>query len=161
MSGVKYAITILKEKLANADQHNLAYQRLSVAEMEAIWGTLEKSEKDYTKLEARRDALASESAARGEIIERLIGQYGAAGYHAIQNSLNPAQSLLYDAMQVMKQPATDAYLNSVRAEAVASFAHHHRVIADSETDPTIQRGHRITAGRAEDFAAQLRAGEPS
>ncbi|KAA6001442.1 hypothetical protein [Pantoea sp. M_5] len=114
---------------------------------------------DYAELKAQRDALAAENAARGEIIERLIGQYSAAGYHAVQNSLNPAQSLLYDAMQVMKQPATAAYLNSVRADAVASFAHHQRVISDSETDPTIQRGHRITACRAEGFAAQLRAGK--
>ncbi|NEG58224.1 hypothetical protein [Pantoea agglomerans] len=70
----------------------------------------------------QRDALAAEGAARGEIIERLIGQYSAAGYHAVQNSLNPAQSLLYDAMQVLKQTATDAYLNSVRAEGVKMAA---------------------------------------
>ncbi|MGC0872691.1 hypothetical protein WKG92_07310 [Pantoea agglomerans] len=73
---------------------------------------------DYAALKAERDALAAESAARGEIIERLIGQFSAAGYHAIQNSLNPAQSLLYDAMQVLKQPATEAYLNSVRADVI-------------------------------------------
>jgi len=71
-----------------------------------------------------RDTLAAENAARGEIIERLMGQYSAAGYHAVQNSLNPAQSLLYDAMQVLKQPATDAYLNSMRAEGVELVKSH-------------------------------------
>ncbi|TDY82986.1 UNVERIFIED_ORG: hypothetical protein C7429_101475 [Pantoea allii] len=73
----------------------------------------------YAALNAERDVLAAENAIRGEIIVRLIGQYSAAGYHAVQNSLNPAQSLLYDAMQVLKQQATDAYLNSVRAEAIS------------------------------------------
>lgn len=63
-------------------------------------------------------ALVAENVARGEIIERLIGQYGAAGYHAVQNSLNPGQSLLYDAMQVMKQCATDAAIAAIRAEGI-------------------------------------------
>jgi len=78
----------------------------------------------YSALNAERDALMAENAVRGEIIERLIGQYSAAGYHAVQNSLNPAQSLLYDAMQVLKQPATDAYLNSMRAEGVELVKSH-------------------------------------
>lgn len=80
--------------------------------------------KQLAALKAERDSLAVEGAARGEIIERLIGQYSAAGYHAVQNSLNPAQSLLYDAMQVLKQPATDAYLNSVRAEGMELVKSH-------------------------------------
>jgi len=78
----------------------------------------------YSALNAERDALMAENAVRGEIIERLIGQYSAAGYHAVQNSLNPAQSLLYDAMQVLKQPATDAYFNLVRAEGVELVKSH-------------------------------------
>ncbi|MEK9538013.1 hypothetical protein MI048_07475 [Pantoea agglomerans] len=78
----------------------------------------------YSALNAERDALMAENAVRGEIIDRLIGQYSAAGYHAVQNSLNPAQSLLYDAMHVLKQQATDAYLNSVRAEGVEMVKAH-------------------------------------
>ena len=70
----------------------------------------------------QRDALVAESTARGEIVERLIGQYSAAGYHAVQNSLNPGQSLLYDAMQMMKSTNTDAMLNAVRAEGVEMLA---------------------------------------
>lgn len=80
--------------------------------------------KQLAALKAERDSLAVEVAARGEIIERLIGQYSAAGYHAVQNSLNPAQSLLYDAIQVLKQPATDAYFNLVRAEGVELVKSH-------------------------------------
>jgi hypothetical protein len=56
----------------------------------------------------RNAEMQKQSEARGEIVERLIGQYCAAGYHAVQNSLNPAQSLLYDAMQVVKPDSTTA-----------------------------------------------------
>lgn len=101
----------------------------------------------YSALNAEREALAAENAVRGEIIERLIGQYSAAGYHAVQNSLNPAQSLLYDAMQVLKQPATDTYLNSFRAEGVEMVKAHPAISLCSLTHV------------CEEIAAQLRAGK--
>ncbi|WP_033782685.1 hypothetical protein [Pantoea sp. 9140] len=101
----------------------------------------------YAALNAERDALMAENAVRGEIIERLIGQYSAAGYHAVQNSLNPAQSLLYEAMQAMKQPATDTYLNSVRAEGVEMVKLHPAISLCSLTHI------------CEEIAAQLRAGK--
>ncbi|UIL53965.1 hypothetical protein LZU96_08575 [Pantoea agglomerans] len=65
------------------------------------------------------------------------------------------------ALEIIKAetPATDAYLNSVRVDAVESFAHHQRVIADALARREEQRSHRITACRAEDFAAQLRVGK--
>lgn len=105
----------------------------------------------YSALNAERDVLAAENAVRGEIIERLIGQYSAAGYHAVQNSLNPAQSLQYDAMQVLKQPATDAYLNSVRAEGVEMFAKHWE--SNCAHDDT------FVGKKAKQFAAQLLVGK--
>jgi len=107
----------------------------------------------YAALNAERDVLAAENAFRGEIIDRLIGQYSAAGYHAVQNSLNPAQSLLYDAMQVLKQTATNIYLNSVRAEGVAMFAKHWE--SNCAHDDT------FVGKKAEHFAARLRAGKES
>ncbi|MEN4558072.1 hypothetical protein ABEG45_14960 [Pantoea agglomerans] len=107
----------------------------------------------YAALNTERDALMAENAVRGEIIERLIGQYSAAGYHAVQNSLNPAQSLLYDAMQVLKQTATNIYLNSVRAEGVAMFAKHWE--SNCAHDDT------FVGKKAEHFAARLRAGKES
>lgn len=123
---------------------------------------------DYAELKAQRDALAAEVSAIREQAENV---YSAGYNHGHVNTVDgiayatPVEDEFYhNALQIMLEvetPATDAYLNSVRAEAVTSFAHHQRVIADSETDPTIQRGHRITARRAEDFAAQLREGEPS
>lgn len=60
--------------------------------------------------------LAAQNTAAMDIVGRLIGQYSCAGYHAVQNSNNPAQSLLYDAMQVEKVTATAEWLNDVRAQ---------------------------------------------
>lgn len=111
-------------------------------------------------LQKQRDALAADNAMRGEIIERLIGHYSAAGYHAVQNSLNPAQSLLFDAMQVMKQPATDAYLNSVRAEGVddlATFAG--QQYQQHAGDKAQQKKWKSIVFLCTQFAAQLRAGK--
>ncbi|MDQ0628052.1 hypothetical protein [Pantoea agglomerans] len=113
------------------------------------------------ELKAERDALAAENAARGEIIERLMGQYSAAGYHAVQNSLNPAQSLLYDAMQVLKQPATDAYLNSVRAEGADKVAEYHFVRIDALKEVSRQGHlfHKSAYSDAVNVANLFRAGK--
>ncbi|WP_277973404.1 hypothetical protein [Pantoea agglomerans] len=125
---------------------------------------------DYAELKADLDALAAENAVRGEIIERLIGQYSAAGYHAVQNSLNPAQSLLYDAIQVLKQPATDAYLNSVRAQSISDALDSCTALCDTDCvmdahDISYEDAELRSAGAAElrdelaAFASQLRAGK--
>ena len=103
--------------------------------------------KQLAALKAERDSLAVEGAARGEIIERLIGQYSAAGYHAVQNSLNPAQSLLYDAMQVLKQPATDAYLNSVRAEGVELVKSHPAITLCNLTHACEEIANQLRGGK--------------
>lgn len=113
------------------------------------------------ELEKQRDALAAENAlihsppSLAAMMEALDAFF--------ENEDLPETGMLeaYKILLPKRLPLTAAYLNSVRAEGVESFAHQQRVIADSETDPTIQRGHRITACRAEDFAAQLRAGETS
>ncbi|EDF8717942.1 hypothetical protein GYD59_001932 [Salmonella enterica] len=70
--------------------------------------------------------LTTALAARGDIIERLIGQYSAAGLHAVQNSLNPGQALLYDAMQAIHQPEVNAVIGDLKAqgaEAVSDVLH--------------------------------------
>lgn len=71
----------------------------------------------------QRDTVTAESHIRCNIIGRMIGQYSAAGYHAVQNSMNPAQSLLYDALQALETPATDACLNAVRAGFLPAGLH--------------------------------------
>lgn len=102
----------------------------------------------------QRDQLAAENPISCNIIGRLIGQYSAAGYHAVQNSINPAESLLYDALQALKTPATDAYLTAVRAEGVEMFGNHTIAVGEEENDSAI-----VYAGeQALLFAAQLRAG---
>lgn len=154
MSEVKYAIAILKEKLANADRHNLAYQRLSIAEMEAIWGTLEKSDKDYTALKADRDALA---AAHSELRESMAAIHNRIRLDGVNTSLGALLSASKRAHEA--SVPTDAHLNSVRAEGVEAFAHQQRVIADATPAAAFQRDRRFAAGLAEDFAAQLRAGK--
>lgn len=109
----------------------------------------------------QRDTVTAESHIRCNIIGRMIGQYSAAGYHAVQNSMNPAQSLLYDALQALETPATDACLNAVRAEGADAFAHTQRLIADEQAlngHSEHARQRRIWASYAEQFAAQLRAG---
>ncbi|MDU4154982.1 MAG: hypothetical protein E7H83_26000 [Enterobacteriaceae bacterium] len=65
--------------------------------------------------------LTAENSARGDIIERLIGQYSAAGFHAMQNSLNPGQSLLFDALQVMKQDVTAFVVNPTHSVAITDI----------------------------------------
>lgn len=61
---------------------------------------------DFEQAIALRDnqitQLESHNRACDDIIGRLVGQFGASGLHAIENSLNPAQALFYDALQVMK-----------------------------------------------------------
>lgn len=109
----------------------------------------------------QRDQLAAENPISCNIIGRLIGQYSTAGYHAVQNSINPAESLLYDALQALKTPATDAYLNAVRAEGVELFATFQKKMAaqhDADNRTVWADERRISAEQATGFAAQLRAG---
>lgn len=120
---------------------------------------------DYAELKAERDALAAEVDNTREQAEHVY----AAGYN--HGHLNTVDGIAYapgtkdefyhNALQVMMEsetPATDAYLKSVRADGVEAFAHQQRVIADSLSGDE-QHSRRITARRAEDFAAKLRAGK--
>ncbi|MGP3593083.1 hypothetical protein [Vagococcus sp. WN89Y] len=66
-----------------------------------------------------KEHLTAENLASRDIIERLIGQYSAAGLHAIQNSLNPGQALLYDAIQVLRSTATELPSECIPVEAQA------------------------------------------
>jgi len=94
----------------------------------------------------QRDTVTAESHIRCNIIGRMIGQYSAAGYHAVQNSMSPAQSLLYDALQALETPATEACLNAVRAEGIE--------VAANDLFEKTTVGHQMLMA----FAAQLRAG---
>lgn len=69
----------------------------------------------YEALKTKCDALLMENVARGEIIERLIGIFGASGYHAVQNSIDPCSALMYDAMQALKGSGTSAAIAAIEA----------------------------------------------
>lgn len=64
-----------------------------------------------------RDALTADNVARAEIIGRLVWQYSASGIKPVEKSLNPASALLYDALEVLRQPATEAAVNELKAQA--------------------------------------------
>jgi hypothetical protein len=120
------------------------------------------------ELKAQRDALAAENAALkgfaetiSEIRTDLIGGGHGSAHRSDMQAGRAVLDTVSDAFTDIKTPATDAYLNSVRAEGVESFAHQQRVIADATPAAAFQRHRRFAAGLAEDYAAQLRVGEPS
>ncbi|POU03504.1 hypothetical protein C3369_06665 [Escherichia sp. ESNIH1] len=105
----------------------------------------------------QRDALTADNVARAEIIGQLVWQYSASGIKPVQKSLNPASALLYDAMEVLRQPATAAAVNELKAQGVVAFAEHKRSLMGQPgcSDAAIS----YAAKSAERYAQQLRAGE--
>lgn len=81
MSEVKYAMSIIRGKLKNADEHNLHYQRFSIADMEAILGVLAKSESDYSALQQKLDLARDKYRAEGiaASINHLLNKFEGAG----------------------------------------------------------------------------------
>lgn len=69
---------------------------------EYVDGLIADAEQAIALRDKRIADLESHNRACDDIIGRLVGQFGASGLHAIENSLNPAQALFYDALQVMK-----------------------------------------------------------
>ena len=115
-----------------------------------------KAERDAQQ--KRADALAVENAERGEIIERLIGIFSASGYHAVQNSHDPCSSLLFDAFQAIRQPATSAALAAIQAQGVQKFADCMLTLANDPTYSTASHRNdlRDAGAKAMDYAANLR-----
>lgn len=163
MSEVKYAIAILKEKLANADRHNLAYQRLSIADMEAIWGVLAKSDTDYATLKSERDELSAkvkqlewDSVFIPKDIEAALAVMGVAlpeSKEEFNFSINRWVQRLVDRV-IRVGPELDAERNNLRAEGVEML----RKLIE-HTDGMLYAD--SVKSTCTDFAAQLRAGEPS
>lgn len=65
----------------------------------------------------QRDALTADNVARAEIIGQLVWQYSASGIKPVRKSLNPASALLFDALEVLRQPATEEAVNELKAQA--------------------------------------------
>lgn len=77
----------------------------------------EKRDLALASVREQRDQLAADNVARAEIIGQLVWQYSASGIKPVQKSLNPASALLYDALEVLRQPATEAAVNELKAQA--------------------------------------------
>ncbi|GAL60333.1 hypothetical protein EV102420_36_00080 [Pseudescherichia vulneris NBRC 102420] len=100
----------------------------------------------------QRDALSADNVARAEIIGQLVWQYSASGIKPVQKSLNPASALLFDAMEVLRQPATAAAVNELKAQGVELAITEHLSVDTIASTGAIKY---VLTG----FAQQLRAGE--
>lgn len=107
----------------------------------------------------QRDALTADNVARAEIIGQLAWQYSASGIKPVQKSLNPASALLYDALEVLRQPATAAAVNELKAQGVetAAACYHPLVVTGGSDDPH-ENGLFIREGLLS-IARNLRDGE--
>ncbi len=85
----------------------------------------------------QRDALTADNVARAEIIGQLVWQYSASGIKPVEKSLNPASALLYDALEVLRQTATAAAVNELKAQGVetAAACYHPLVVTGGSDDP--------------------------
>jgi len=85
----------------------------------------------------QRDALTADNVARAEIIGQLVWQYSASGIKPVEKSLNPASALLFDALEVLRQPATEAAVNELKALGVetAAASYHPLVVTGGSDDP--------------------------
>lgn len=87
------------------------------------------------------DELTTESVARAEIIGQLVWQYSASGIKPVQKSLNPASALLFDALEVLRQPATAAAVNELKAQGVeTAAASYHPLMVTGGSDDTQENG---------------------
>ena len=86
---------------------------------------------DYTELKAQRDALAAENAALKDSVDHAAGCIHAAEVEGLEDALEShdgerladlVHRRLCHAHMPVDTPATDAYLNSVRAEGVEALA---------------------------------------
>ena len=112
----------------------------------------------------QRDALTADNVARAEIIGQLVWQYSASGIKPVEKSLNPASALLFDALEVLRQPATAAAVNELKAQGVDAFAErkHHELFSlhpDTHGIGAIAATMSAQVSELKEFAAQLRNGE--
>lgn len=74
------------------------------------------------KQNTHSEALAVDNAALREVVERMVNQFAMSGISPEEKSINPAKSLMFDAKSALFMPATDAFLNEVRAGALEYYA---------------------------------------
>lgn len=115
------------------------------------------SYKDYAELKAQRDSLSTENVALKKQAVCIFNHGYSRGHestvegnyvHVYQSDMDSFHE--DDVAEIMNEntPATSAYLNSVRADGAMACGIHLREWYDYQVE-----------ARAEEFAAQLRAGE--
>lgn len=106
----------------------------------------------------QRDALTADNVARAEIIGQMVWQYSASGIKPVEKSLNPASALLYDALEVLRQPATAAAVNELKAQGVETAAAYHPLVVTGGSDDPHENGLCIREDLLS-IARKLRDGE--
>ncbi|WP_312631551.1 hypothetical protein [Pantoea piersonii] len=171
MSEVRYAIAIVKVKLGNADTHNLGYQRFSIADMEAILGVLAKAESEQAALQKKLDAALEKIEGLEEdrrtnlsikinMHTQLDEQKQKLGALAAEND-QLRKWLVSDTMVPIDETefsATDAYINSVRAEGVHIFLKENPAALGNGAIESLRKIFlpKVASGQ---LNAQLRAGQ--
>lgn len=126
---------------------------------------------DYAALKAQRDALAAENGLAAKAVQTFCDVVGSnTDVIAEEMGIEGAKAILAAMSATGNMPATDAYLNSVRAEAVQKLwndslndvGHMLRDIgAFRDASGAAGIVHDEIKERVEEFAAQLRAGKES
>jgi len=115
----------------------------------------------FRALEQHRDALAAENGLAAKAVQTFCDVVGSnTDVIAEEMGIEGAKAILAAMSATGNMPATDAYLNSVRAEGVEIFAKH----CDESIgfiEPEDETLYTLMEEQARNFAAQLRAGEPS
>lgn len=110
----------------------------------------------FTAMQQKLDALAAENEQARKAVQTFCDVVGPNTYAICEEVGIEGVTVILAAMHATgNMPDTDTYLNSVRAEGVDMFAAHLR------TDKTDVSVCKLFALGADDFAAKLRAGEPS
>ncbi|GAL59781.1 hypothetical protein EV102420_23_00050 [Pseudescherichia vulneris NBRC 102420] len=113
----------LRETVKQRDASEQAERVWETTMMQACGEDGPKSVADkFASLEAKCAALTADNVARAEIIGQLVWQYSSSGIKPVQKSLNPASALLFDALEVLRQPATEAAIVELKAQGVDLFA---------------------------------------
>lgn len=146
-----------QELVSKADYDKLVVRLEMInALMDVAKEANENAKRGASALMEERDKLAVEGAMHREITVRTIGMLSCSGYEPKENSLNPAESLLFDALEASYEPNTDAAIADLKAQGVEEFKvwnDAHIEAGDEHEEPL-----REVSKACSMFAAKLRAG---
>jgi len=118
---------------------------------------------DYAALKAERDSLAAENGLAAKAVQIFCDVIGSnTDVIAEEMGMEGAKAILAAISATGNMPATDAYLNSVRAEGVEMFANEKLKLSELHArnrDIEMVKANDYCAMIAEAFATQLRGGK--